>query len=103
MKKWIKIAGLLLFTLPVAVQAEDYAYTTNFDNTITITKYTGSGGVVTIPGIINGLSVTSIVTRIESEAFYNARSVVFWVSLGVATSAAAIKVFAVFEALSVAF
>ena len=40
---------------------------------------------------------------LESEAFYSARSVVFWVSLGVATSAAAIKAFAVFEALSVAF
>ena len=51
---------LLLLTLPAAVQAQDYTYTTNDDNTITITEYTGSGGAVTIPDTINGLPVTSI-------------------------------------------
>ena len=39
---------LLLLTLPAAVQAEDYTYTTNA-GTITITKYIGPGGAVTIP------------------------------------------------------
>jgi hypothetical protein len=41
------------------VQAQDYAYTTN-NGTITITKYIGPGGDVTIPSRINGLPVTSI-------------------------------------------
>lgn len=50
---------LLLFGLPATTQAEDYAYTTN-NGTITITKYTGPGGAVTIPGIIKGLPVTRI-------------------------------------------
>lgn len=60
MKKWMKIAGLLLFfMLPVAVHAEDYTYTTN-NGAITITGYTGVGGAVTITNIINGLPVTSI-------------------------------------------
>ena len=52
--------GLAIFTLSTAtVQAEDYTYTTN-DGTITITRYTGSGGAVDIPDMINGLPVTSI-------------------------------------------
>jgi len=50
---------LLLLLLPGAVQAQ-YTYTTNSDNTITITGYTGSGGAVTIPSTINGYPVTSI-------------------------------------------
>ena len=36
-----------------------FNYTTN-NGTITITGYTGSGGVVTIPGSVNFLPVTSI-------------------------------------------
>ena len=36
-----------------------YNYTTNND-TITITRYTGPGGALTIPSIINGLPVTSV-------------------------------------------
>jgi hypothetical protein len=51
---------VLLLTLPAVVQAQDYTYTTNDDNTITITGYTGSGGDVTIPDTINGLPVTGI-------------------------------------------
>ena len=35
---------LLLFTLPAVVRAQDYTYTTNADNTITIAGYTGDGG-----------------------------------------------------------
>jgi len=37
-----------------------FTWTTNADNTITITSYTGSGGDVTIPTNINGLTVSSI-------------------------------------------
>jgi hypothetical protein len=51
---------LLLLTLPALVQAQDYTYTTNDDNTISITGYTGSGGDVAIPNTIDGLPVTSI-------------------------------------------
>ncbi len=39
----------------------DFTYTTN-GNTITITKYTGAGGAVTIPNSINGIPVISIGT-----------------------------------------
>ena len=58
------ILGLLAFLLlvaPVAVQAQ-FGYMINFNNTntITITNYTGTGGVVTIPNAINGLKVTII-------------------------------------------
>jgi hypothetical protein len=37
-----------------------FTFTTNEDNTIAITGYTGAGGAVTIPGTIRGLPVTSI-------------------------------------------
>lgn len=59
MKIWIKIAGLLLLTVPVAVFAEDYTYTTN-NGTITITAYTGPGGAIAVPSTINSNAVTSI-------------------------------------------
>jgi hypothetical protein len=82
---FISAFGLAMFT--TLVHGEDYTYTTN-SGTITITKYTGSGGAVTIPGEVNGLPVTSIgnwafgysgptsvtipesVTSIEADAFY---------------------------------
>src|ERR1051325_9111563 len=48
----------LLLAWPAAVQAQ-CDYITNADNTITITKYAGSGAVV-IPSEINGLPVTGI-------------------------------------------
>ncbi|MEI8207095.1 MAG: leucine-rich repeat protein, partial [Kiritimatiellales bacterium] len=73
----------------IAVQALDYTYTTN-SGQITITRYIGSGGAVTIPSTINGLPVTGIgnnafqsksslisviipagVTNIGSYAFYD--------------------------------
>ncbi len=50
---------LLLLTLPAVVQARDYNYITN-NGTITITKYTGPGGDVTVPSTINGLPVAGI-------------------------------------------
>jgi hypothetical protein len=93
-ERWATRTGillLLLLTLPAVVQAQ-FTYTTN-NGTVTITRYTGLGGVVTIPDMINGLPVTSIgnsafrdfsdltsvtiprsVTNIESLAFYNCMS-----------------------------
>jgi len=41
------------------VQAEDFTYTT-YNGTITIRKYIGPGGPVTIPSTINDLPVASI-------------------------------------------
>ena len=57
------------------VQAEstsssDFTYTTNGDNTLTITGYTGPGGTVNIPSSINGKTVTSI----GEQAFFPCRS-----------------------------
>ena len=48
-----RLLSLLLLTLPALVQAQDYTYTTN-DGAITITKYIGSGGAVSIPDTIDG-------------------------------------------------
>jgi hypothetical protein len=53
-----KFGGLQIVLLP-------YTFTIN-NGAITITGYTGSGGALTIPGIIGGLPVTSI----ANEAFY---------------------------------
>jgi hypothetical protein len=83
---------LLLLAAPAAMQAQ-YAYSTNDDNTLTITGYSGPGGFVIIPSTSNnGLLVTSIgyeafyntsvafvmipgsVTNIEDEAFWNCTS-----------------------------
>ena len=50
---------LLLLLLPITIHAQ-FNYTTNDDDTITITRYTGPGGDVTIPNAMNGLPVTSI-------------------------------------------
>ena len=60
------VPAILVFLLMAArdVQAQ-YAYTTNADNTLTITGYRGTPGAVTIPSEINGL----VVVRIESGAF----------------------------------
>jgi hypothetical protein len=57
----LSLALLLLLTLPAVVQAQ-FTFTTNADNTLTITGYTGPGGVVVIPAITNGYPVTSIGT-----------------------------------------
>ena len=55
---------LLLLPLPAVVQAQ-FTFTTH-NGTITIIKYTGPGGAVTIPSMTNGLPVTSI----GGQAFY---------------------------------
>ncbi len=56
---------LLLLSLPAVVQAQ-FTFTTN-NGAITITGYTGSGGVVVIPSATNGYPVTSI----GNSAFVN--------------------------------
>jgi hypothetical protein len=55
---------LLVFALPAVGRALDFTYTTT-NGTITITRYTGSGGAVDIPRTIDGLPVASI----ENYAF----------------------------------
>ena len=57
---------LLQVAGPVVVQAQ-FRYTTN-NGAITLTGYSGSGGVVTIPGTIDGFPVTAL----GSNAFYSA-------------------------------
>lgn len=53
------LLAMVLLVQPAIAQAQ-FTYTTNADNTITITGYTGSNGVVTIPANINGNAVSSI-------------------------------------------
>jgi hypothetical protein len=53
-----RLLPLLLLALPAVIQAQ-FNFVTN-NGTITIIKYTGSGGLVTIPSTINGLPVASI-------------------------------------------
>ena len=60
---------LLLLTLPGLVRAQ-FNYTVS-NSTVTITRYTGSGGAVVIPDTINGLPVTAI----GNNAFYDCLSV----------------------------
>jgi len=55
----VRLCRWLLPTLVIMAQAQDFSYSTDH-GTITITGYTGLGGIVTIPGAINGLPVTSI-------------------------------------------
>jgi hypothetical protein len=49
---------LVLLALPAAVQAQ-FTFTTN-NGAITITGYTGTGGAVVIPSVINGYPVNSL-------------------------------------------
>ena len=57
----LRLAICLLWVLPIAAQAQ-FTYTTNSPdtNTITITGFTGPGGVINIPSIIAGKTVTTI-------------------------------------------
>jgi len=54
------LSALFLLVTIAEVKAGDFTYTTNADNTLTITKYTGLGGSVIIPPSIEGRTVTSI-------------------------------------------
>jgi hypothetical protein len=56
----LSIAAAVLLAVPMASQAQDFTYTTNADNTITITEYIGAGGDVSIPDTLSALSVTTI-------------------------------------------
>jgi hypothetical protein len=58
-RTWAFLSALLLLAAPAAVQAQ-FDYTVNANNTITITGYSGPGGVVSIPASITGLPVSSI-------------------------------------------
>jgi hypothetical protein len=65
-------AGVItvLWTAPLPPMALTYTYTTNSDNTITITRCTGAAGDVTVPDTMNGLTVS----RIANGAFQQNRS-----------------------------
>jgi FkbM family methyltransferase len=63
-----RLLPLLLLTLPAVVRSQDYTWTTN-NGTITITRYTGAGGDVTIPDKITGLPVTSIGDKAFLDCF----------------------------------
>jgi hypothetical protein len=58
--QWVRlvVAGILSLILHTTLQAQYTYITTN--GTITITRYTGPGGAVTIPDKINNLPVTNI-------------------------------------------
>src|SRR4051812_38777905 len=51
---------VLLWLLPFAAHAEIFDCSTNDDNTLTITNYTGPNGTVIVPPVINGLTVAVI-------------------------------------------
>ena len=53
------LLGSLLLGAP-AVAQDQFDYTTNADNSLTITRYSGTNAAVTIPSTIDGLSVTAI-------------------------------------------
>jgi uncharacterized repeat protein (TIGR02543 family) len=57
------VAICAYFSLLVQPAQAQFSYTTNADNTITVTGYTGPPWAVTIPTNINGLLVTSIGTN----------------------------------------
>lgn len=53
---------LLLVALPTVGRALDYTYTSD-GSAITITRYTGTNNIITIPDAISGLPVTTIATE----------------------------------------
>ena len=59
MKKYFFCIISLMLAWPAAVRAQ-FNFITNADNTITITRYTGSSGTAAIPDTTNGLPVTCI-------------------------------------------
>ena len=61
----LALLGYIFLSAPLAATAQFTCITNN--GTITITGYTGPGGAVTIPDVINGLPVTSI----ANSAFYH--------------------------------
>lgn len=65
MRSVARMAGVLLFLVLTGVGRAQFVCVTNADNTLTITGYTGSGGLVCIPTNLGG----STVTIIGSNAF----------------------------------
>ncbi|MCX6992913.1 MAG: leucine-rich repeat domain-containing protein [Kiritimatiellaeota bacterium] len=63
---WLPV--LLLLTTAAAVKSSDFAYTTNSDNTITITRYNGFDDKVVIPSTIDGKTVAGIGAKVFSSA-----------------------------------
>ena len=57
---WTIGLAALLSLMTAAVWAVDYTYTTNADDTLTITAYTGAVGAVEIPSTIDGKTVSTI-------------------------------------------
>jgi hypothetical protein len=58
----IRVVVLLALLMTPAVAPAQFTFTTN-NGAITITRYTGPGGVVTIPDTTNGFPVTSVGAR----------------------------------------
>jgi hypothetical protein len=63
------VAGLLLWAAPG--RADDFIFSTNADNTITLTAYNGEGGNVIVPSRVNELPVVEI----GPSAFMGCRTV----------------------------
>jgi len=105
-RKWCSVALLNVFAMAVsAAQSGDFTYATNINNAVSITGYTGSGGDVTIPGTLDGKTVTVIgdrafqdcdtltgvtlpdsVTNIEEDAFTDCTGLTnVWLGAGVRT------------------
>ncbi|MHC5185176.1 MAG: leucine-rich repeat domain-containing protein [Planctomycetota bacterium] len=63
----LAILLIVLSSMALAEISGDYEYTNNGDGTCTIINYLGTGGDVTIPDTLNGLTVTIIGDR----AFYS--------------------------------
>ncbi len=65
---FLMLAIMLGWSIPVqAAQDGDYTYTVTDDGKAQITKYTGTGGDITIPSTLGGVEVTSI----GNYAFFN--------------------------------
>jgi len=62
------LLGVMLLALPDTVSAQ-FIFTTNNDGSLNLKQYTGPGGLVVIPGITNGLAVTSIGDSVFSDIF----------------------------------
>ncbi|HEY3861892.1 MAG TPA: leucine-rich repeat protein [Verrucomicrobiae bacterium] len=62
-RTWNVLVALLLLAAPSVLQAQ-FTYTTNADNTLTLSGYSGAGGEVDIPSSFDGLTVADIGTNV---------------------------------------
>ena len=58
-REWVSGIALAVLLLLPSVGLAQFSFTTN-NGAVTITGYTGSNGLVMIPGTLDGLPVTSI-------------------------------------------